>query len=173
MLNRFCFTFAVVLFASSLQAQSSESLEDAELQVVEEAGVSRSAIIEFAKKHLGISYQYGSLDPAKGFDCSGFVHFVFKHFDISLPRTSRQYDELGAAQNPDEFKVGDVLVFYGFSGGDQIGHVGIVCEANGLQSKFIHASSGKANGITISQLDIGQYARRFYKCIDVIRQINE
>jgi len=70
---------------------------------------------------------------------------------------------------PEEFKVGDILVFYGYKDSKHIGHVGIICEADGMNSKFIHASSGKAMCVTISNLSSEGYKKRFYKCIDVIR----
>lgn len=172
MLNKLFFISVVVLFTTGLQAQNNPSKGAAEELLAVETGINRSEIADFAKTYLGTAYLYGSLDPMKGFDCSGFVYYVFNHFNIKLPRTSKQYDHLGAGKDPEEFKVGDVLVFYGYRDSVQIGHVGIICEANGMQSKFIHSSSGKANGITISQLDTGQYARRFYKCIDVIPNKN-
>jgi len=93
---------------------------------------------------------------------------VFKEFHIKVPRSSREYQFLGKNLRPEEFKVGDILVFYGFRDRTYIGHVGIICEANGMKSRFIHASSGKAYGVTISKLDSEGYKRRFYKCIDVI-----
>jgi cell wall-associated NlpC family hydrolase len=130
--------------------------------------VNRTEIIKFATKYLGTTYRYGSIDPAKGFDCSGFVFFVFNHFNIRLPNSSKEYKSLGTALKPEEFKIGDILVFYGYRNKTSIGHVGIICEANGMKSKFIHASSGDAYGVTISNLDSKMYTRRFYKCIDVI-----
>jgi len=133
-------------------------------------GVDRTALIAFAKKYLGTPYRKASTDPKKGFDCSGFVRFVFSHFNMTLPRSSREYKALGTALNPEEFKVGDVLVFYGYKDKTHIGHVGIICEANGMKSRFIHASSGRAKSVTISNLGSDGYKRRFYKCIDVIRQ---
>lgn len=130
--------------------------------------VNRTEIIKFATKYLGTTYRYGSIDPAKGFDCSGFVFFVFNHFNIRLPNSSKEYKSLGTALKPEEFKIGDILVFYGYRNKTSIGHVGIICEANGMKSKFIHASSGDAYGVTISNLDSKMYTHRFYKCIDVI-----
>jgi cell wall-associated NlpC family hydrolase len=130
--------------------------------------IDRTEVIDFAKTYLGTTYRYAGYDPAIGFDCSGFVYFVFKNYNIDLPRGSREYKLLGTALNPEEFKEGDVLVFYGHNDSSQIGHVGIICEANGMKSKFIHSTSGKAYGVTISELDSEHYARRFYKCIDVI-----
>lgn len=128
----------------------------------------RSELINYATTFIGKPYCYACSSPAKGFDCSGFVSFVFKNFNISLPRSSSAYASIGRELKPDEFKTGDILVFYGYKDKTRIGHVGIICEANGMQSKFIHSSSGKAMGVTISELGSEMYTRRFYKCIDVI-----
>jgi len=132
------------------------------------SGINRADIIRFAKKLLGTPYRFASSNPKKGLDCSGFVKYVFEKYKINLPRSSKSYDAVGKAQKPSEFKVGDVLVFYGFKDKTRIGHVGIICEADGMNSKFIHSSSGKAKGVTISELGSAMYTRRFYKCIDVI-----
>lgn len=126
----------------------------------------RDAIIAFAKQYMGTAYCYASSNPKKGFDCSGFVNFVYNHFGIELPRSSSGFKNLGRALKPQEFKVGDVLVFYGYRDTNSIGHVGIVYEANGMKSKFIHASSGKEMAVTISDLGSEMYTRRFYKCIN-------
>ncbi|MCX6280693.1 MAG: NlpC/P60 family protein [Bacteroidetes bacterium] len=132
--------------------------------------VDRQVLVGYAKQYMGIPYCNSSMDPKKGFDCSGYVKFVFGHFGIILPRSSREYKALGTALKPDEFKLGDVLVFYGYKDSKHIGHLGVICEANGMKSKFIHASSGKAMGVTISNLGSQGYKKRFYKCIDVIKQ---
>jgi cell wall-associated NlpC family hydrolase len=128
----------------------------------------RDSIINYAKKYLGTPYLYAGNDPKKGFDCSGFIHYVFDHFDVDLPRSSGSYKNLGKAKKPNDFKVGDILVFYGYKDKTTIGHLGIICEANGMQSKFIHASSGKVNSVTITSLATEHYTNRFYKCIDVL-----
>lgn len=128
----------------------------------------RDSIIAFAEKYMGTPYCYASSDPVKGFDCSGFVHFVFKHFDIDVPRSSAEFGKLGPALKPADFKKGDVLVFYGYRDRTSVGHVGIVYEAKGMQSTFIHASSGSEYAVTISDLGSEQYTGRFYKCVDVV-----
>ncbi|KAF2079131.1 C40 family peptidase [Flavobacterium sharifuzzamanii] len=130
--------------------------------------INRDSIIAYAKQYLGTPYVYASSNPQKGFDCSGFVSYVFKNFGMTLPRSSSGYKNLGQALKPEEFKVGDVLVFYGYKNRNVVGHVGIICEANGMQSKFIHASSGKAQQVTITALDTEHYTKRFYKCVDVL-----
>lgn len=126
----------------------------------------RDELIAFAKKHLGAPYRWASASPKHGFDCSGFVNYVFKHFGLELPRSSAGFKNLGKALKPEDFKVSDVIVFYGYRDKHRVGHVGIVAEANGMKSKFIHASSGKEKAVMISDLGSMGYAKRFYKCLD-------
>jgi cell wall-associated NlpC family hydrolase len=165
MLFKLSFIALIAIFTNCLQT-TDKALPVKPL--IKTEAIDRTQVIEYAKTYLGTTYHYAGINPEKGFDCSGFVYFVFKNFNINLPRGSKEYHLLGTALKPEEFKVGDVLVFYGHSDSAQIGHVGIVCEANGMKSKFIHSTSGKAYGVTISELDSEHYARRFYKCIDVI-----
>lgn len=165
MLFKLSFITLITLFANSFQLPDKALPEKPLIKTLE---IDRAKVLEYANIYLGTTYHYASIDPARGFDCSGFVYYVYKNFNIDLPRSSREYKLLGKALQPWEFKVGDVLIFYGYKDSVQIGHVGIICEANGMKSKFIHASSGKAYGVTISNLDSEQYTRRFYKCIDVI-----
>lgn len=126
----------------------------------------REEVIAYAKKYLGTKYCYAGGSPESGFDCSGFVNFVFKHFDIDLPRSSSGFASIGRSLKPEEFQVGDVLVFYGYKDRNSVGHVGIICEANGMKSKFIHSSSGKEMAVMISELGSDMYTKRFYRCID-------
>ncbi|MER3464122.1 MAG: glycoside hydrolase, partial [Chitinophagaceae bacterium] len=46
------------------------------------------SIVSFSKTLIGTPYRYGSTDPKVGFDCSGFITYVFNHFSISVPRSS-------------------------------------------------------------------------------------
>lgn len=149
-------------------ASKEEPIIITEVSIIEPV-IDRLELIAFAKQYMGTTYIHGSIDPDKGFDCSGFVYFVFRQFQIDVPRSSRDYESLGIALQPEDFKVGDVLVFYGYMDYTSIGHVGIICEANGMKSRFIHATSGKAYGVTVSDLDSKGYSHRFYKCVDVIR----
>jgi cell wall-associated NlpC family hydrolase len=161
----------VSLLANCIQPQHEIQQVELDHEVIMAPEVNRSELIAFAKNYLGTTYQYASADPGKGFDCSGFVYFIFRHYNIDLPRSSREYIFLGPTLKPEEFKEGDILVFYGFYDNTQIGHVGIICEADGMNSKFIHSSSGKTQGVIISDLGSDLYTGRFYKCIDVISLI--
>jgi len=157
---------ATILFSSFTLKKENKLINDQTEKI--QTTIDRDSIISYAKQYLGIHYLYAGNDPKKGFDCSGFVNYVFKHFDVSVPRSSSGYKNLGVSKKPEDFKVGDVLVFYGYKNRTVVGHVGIICEANGMSSKFIHASSGKAGSVTISDLDSDHYSKRYYRCVDVI-----
>ena len=52
-------------------------------------------VIDFAKTLIGVPYKYASTDPKNGFDCSGFITYVFNHFGIIVPRSSIDFTEVG------------------------------------------------------------------------------
>lgn len=163
----YIFIIISAILCSSFTCKKKHTTDSSLLQKTQ-GEIERDSIISYAKKHLGTPYLYAGNDPEKGFDCSGFVSYVFHHFNVTLPRSSGQYKNIGIKLNPEDFKVGDILVFYGYKDKTIIGHLGIICEANGMNSKFIHSSSGKVNSVTITSLDTQHYTNRFYKCIDVL-----
>ncbi|PVH26590.1 C40 family peptidase [Sphingobacterium corticibacter] len=126
-------------------------------------------IIAFAKKLLGVPYRYGQTSPNTGFDCSGFVYYVFKEFGISLPRSSAGMGQAGADVALEEAKAGDIILFTGTNPAKRsIGHVGIVLSNEDKEGlRFIHASSGKAQAVTETNLE-GSYQRRFMKVVRVL-----
>lgn len=130
---------------------------------------SEQELISFAKKLLGIKYRYGAASPSHGFDCSGFVHYVFKQFNITLPRSSSAIGQTGKNILLSDAKAGDIILFTGTNPARKtIGHVGIVLSNNdGKGLRFIHASSGKAQAVTETPLE-GSYKKRFMKVIRVI-----
>jgi len=161
-----------ILFISAILCSSFTCKKEhvSEIRVIQKTKekIDRDSIITYAQQYMGTPYLYAGSDPNKGFDCSGFVSYVFQHFNVSLPRSSSGYKNIGKKLAPEDFKIGDILVFYGYKDKTVIGHLGIICEANGMQSKFIHASSGKVNSVTITSLDTEHYTNRFYKCINVL-----
>ena len=157
---------ATFLFSSFVPKNENKAIVNPTYRV--QNTIDRDSVITYSKQYLGTPYLYAGNNPKKGFDCSGFVNYVFQHFDVTVPRSSSGYKNLGKSKLPEDFKIGDVLVFYGYKNKNIVGHVGIICEANGMKSKFIHASSGKAGSVTISDLDSEHYSKRFYKCVDVL-----
>ena len=96
------------------------------------ANLSENAIIAYASNFLGTPYLWGGTSPSTGFDCSGFTQYVYKHFGISLGRTT--YDQIndGVQVSRDNLKSGD-LVFFGASGSPS--HMGIYVGNN----TYIHS----------------------------------
>ena len=123
-----------------------------------------ASLASFAKTLIGIPYVYASTDPNVGFDCSGFITYVFHHFNISVPRSSIDFSNLGKTVSLEDAKAGDLILFTGTNELERkVGHMGIVIENDikgGLQ--FIHATSGKAMAVTITQLN-DQYRKRFIR----------
>ncbi|WP_084106197.1 C40 family peptidase [Demequina sp. NBRC 110056] len=83
------------------------------------AAISGSAIIAEAAKYVGTPYVSGGSSP-RGFDCSGFVSYVYKQFGISLPRSSGAYWNVGTRVSSPQ--AGDIIV--------TPGHVGLYAGPN-------------------------------------------
>ncbi len=137
---------------------------------VDTRNVRPAELVNFAQKLLHVPYRYASADPAQGFDCSGFITYVFNNFHISVPRSSIDFTNVGLEVPVNEAKQGDLILFTGTESDSSyitrsVGHMGIVTQ-NTDSLRFIHASSGKANGVTITPLN-EYYLRRFVKVIRV------
>jgi cell wall-associated NlpC family hydrolase len=131
------------------------------------ASVEASSFVEYAKTLIGTPYLYGSTDPARGLDCSGFVNAVSDHFGIDVPRSSVEFTDFGTTIQSSDAVPGDLILFTGTNPDKRIvGHMGIVTSNNNGALAFIHSSSGKANGVTVSELD-GYYETRFVKVIRI------
>ncbi len=131
--------------------------------------VDRDSLVAFAKSFVGTPYLYESTDPLKGFDCSGFITHVFNHFNITVPRSSYDFANLGIKKTLATCKTGDLLLFTGTDPNERtIGHIGIVCETVNGNPAFIHSTSGKAYGVTITSMDNQFYKDRLMAVIDIL-----
>jgi cell wall-associated NlpC family hydrolase len=125
-------------------------------------------VIEFAKTLIGTPYKYAAQEPNIGFDCSGFVNYVFAHFNIKVPRISREFASIGKEIMVEDAKIGDIILFTGTNTNDPtIGHVGIITSNDNGIIQFIHSSSGKNIGVIISNLE-GYYQTRLVKIIQLL-----
>ncbi len=126
-------------------------------------------LTNFAKTLIGTPYKYGSIEPQQGFDCSGFITYVFNHFNIAVPRSSIDFTNVGTEIQTNEAKPGDLILFTGTDSTIRnVGHMGIIVE-NGDSTKFIHSTSGKAYGVTITPLN-EYYQGRFVKIIRIFNK---
>lgn len=120
----------------------------------------RAAVVDYAQRFLGTPYVYGGTDPKRGFDCSGFVQYVYHHFGINVPRTTKQYVNYGKRVERKQVKPADLLLFSLYDDYKTIGHIGIVSKVSDGRVWFIHAASGKGSGkVMISELE-GVHIRR-------------
>jgi cell wall-associated NlpC family hydrolase len=124
-------------------------------------------LLAFAQTLMGVRYKYGSSDPVNGFDCSGFITYVFNHFNIAVPRSSIEFTNYNKVVDLNEARPGDLILFTGTDSTiREVGHMGIITSVNNDLVEFIHSSSGKANGVTITPLN-KYYLGRFVKVIRV------
>jgi cell wall-associated NlpC family hydrolase len=103
----------------------------------------------------GIKYKYGGVSPETGFDCSGFVRYVFQQAtDLTLPHGARALSQLGQAVPLEQLQPGDLVFFNTLK--SAFSHVGIYLGNN----RFIHAAS-LGGGIQVVHLDDEYWTKRF------------
>jgi len=133
---------------------------------IDTKGVQPNQVVSFAKTLIGVPYLYGSTDPAKGFDCSGFITYVFKNFGIVVPRSSIDFTNIGKEVSAAQAREGDLILFTGTDSLDKfVGHMGIVV-SNTDTLRFIHSTSGKQHGVTITPLS-NYYKGRYVKTVRI------
>ena len=98
-------------------------------------------VVEIALKHVGTRYRWGGASP-DGFDCSGFVRYVYSRVGVSLPHNAAKQYRYGTPVPRDELQPGDLVFF------DRLRHNGIYIGGG----KFIHArQTGKR--VSVARLD--------------------
>lgn len=101
-------------------------------------------LIAKAKTLIGLPYRFGGTSPVSGFDCSGFMQYIYKHTaNVDLPRRSEDMASVGQRISREALKAGDMVFFK--THGSAISHVGMYIGEN----RFIHAPrTGKSIEIT-------------------------
>lgn len=125
----------------------------------------KDALLEDAKYFKGGRYIWGGTTP-HGFDCSGYVQYLYKKHHINLPRTAWSQSKSGTPINKNQLEEGDLVFFLtDKKRGIPVTHVGIYLG----DGEFIHAAS-KKKGIIISPLNTGYYAKKFVSASRVLPQ---
>lgn len=134
---------------------------------IDTKNVSAVAVVQFSKTLLGVPYKYGSMKKENGFDCSGFINYVFNHFNVKVPRTTVDFTNAGKEVPIGDSKEGDLILFTGSDAkSGVVGHMGIVTKTTQHDVSFIHAASGGGKGVMISALN-SYFIPRFVKVIRV------
>ena len=109
-------------------------------------------IVAAATNYIGVPYVFGGTSPY-GFDCSGYVQYVFAKSGISLPRTADVQYEVGTPISTTDLVSGDLVFFSTYTYGAS--HVGIYVG----DGQFIHASSSR--GVTIDSLGSSYWSSHY------------
>ena len=109
-------------------------------------------ILSFAAQFQGLPYVWGGTTPSPGFDCSGYVQYVYEHAGISLDRTSEQQFNDGVAVSQSELQPGDIVFFHTYSSGAS--HVGIYAGNNTM----LDSSNG---GVSYDDMTNSYWASRY------------
>lgn len=173
-MKKILFIFCFICFASlASRAQSTnpslpEQYQEMMKKILNKINTPAVQLLTFAKSMVGTPYRYASSNPDKGFDCSGFVSYVFGNFGFKVPRSSREFAGTGVPIKLADAKVGDVLIFTGTNPRvRKIGHVGIIYSIKDGDIKFIHSTSGKAHGVTVTEFN-DYYKSRFMKAVSIM-----
>lgn len=118
-------------------------------------------IVAFARQFIGVPYVWAGRS-SDGFDCSGFVWYVYDNFGIHLPRMADGQFEVGLQVGRRDLAPGDLVFFSTYEPGPS--HVGIYA-GSGL---FIHASSG-ADAVTVTPINKAYYLERYLGARRLIR----
>jgi cell wall-associated NlpC family hydrolase len=119
-----------------------------------EAGLAPGFLVaSLAQQYVGSRYVWGGASPA-GFDCTGFVMWVFGQFGVALPHNEAGQLASGEAVGRDDLQPGDVLVFANtYRRG--LSHVGIYIG----DGRFVHAAD-EWHGVEVSSLGDGYWSSR-------------
>lgn len=133
-----------------------QNTETQETPSVPTTSASGDKIVSFAKQYLGYRYVYGGTTPGSGFDCSGFIYYVFNSCGYSISRSLSAQASKGTAVSKSELQPGDIVFFNNTSSG-ALGHVGIYI-GNG---NMIHAANPN-RGVVTDTINSGYYNTYYY-----------
>jgi len=158
----------VLVYKGNLNASSQNTYSDTSIiaftskSIVDSSKLKEElldSMVVFAKKFIGLPYRYKGYDNS-GFDCSGYIHYVFNNFGYNVPRSSIGLAGIGKEISLTEAKKGDLLFFKGRNiSNKKIGHVSMVIAVDENSVTMIHSTR---RGIIIDRLnEIDYYKTRF------------
>lgn len=116
---------------------------------------SAQEIILHALSQTGVKYKYGGINPESGFDCSGFVRYVFQQAaNLTLPHGARAISQVGQNVAQSELQPGDLVFFNTLK--SVTSHVGIYVGNN----RFIHSPSA-GSSISVTDMNDAYWSKRY------------
>ncbi|MEK0362774.1 C40 family peptidase [Pseudomonas sp. CBC3] len=153
-LEGFEFDFSNAVSESDISAKSDEPTEQQLRELADDESYKLPALADSVLERgftlVGTPYRYGGSSTRTGFDCSGFVGFVFrKEAGLELPRSTREMIKVDAPKVArSELEPGD-LVFFNDRGRGRVSHAGIYIG----DDQFIHSSSSRSGGVRVDSLN--------------------
>lgn len=151
--------FAILLFLLPLSSLAEDAAEVPPEEVAAEQPAAPSRVqqlLSYATSLTGTSYKFGGKSPETGFDCSGYVRYVFKQVGgLSLPHNALAISKVGQKISTAELRPGDLVFFNTLR--RSISHVGIYLGNN----RFVHASSTRSGVVEVSDLRDSYWTKTF------------
>lgn len=149
------FIFFSVILSTNTFSQNTNSVEVTPDRYFEVTG----KMIEMAKKYIGTPYRSGGKSKT-GFDCSGFMYYLFQQFNYTISPSSKSLFSFGEEIEKDCVQVGDFAFFRGRSN-TSVGHVAMVINVDENNFDIIHATVSKGVMIDKNVLSSPYYKPRF------------
>ncbi|MCE9633793.1 MAG: C40 family peptidase [Methylophilales bacterium] len=149
------FIFLMILTATANVSYAEEPSGDKSLSLIEQASNTAQEVLMSALALTGTPYKFGGTSPETGFDCSGFVSYVFKQAaNFTLPHGARAISQIGQNIPVDQLQPGDLVFFNTLK--STFSHVGIYIGDN----RFVHAPSA-GGGVSVVNMKEDYWAKRF------------
>ncbi|MEO9330866.1 C40 family peptidase [Ectopseudomonas guguanensis] len=123
------------------------------------------SLLDLGRSLIGTRYRYGGNSVQSGFDCSGFVGYLFREeVGLELPRSTRELINLDAPKVARaDLEPGDLILFND-RGRGRVSHAGIYLG----DDQFIHSSSSRSGGVRIDSLDDSYWNRSYLQAKRVL-----
>jgi cell wall-associated NlpC family hydrolase len=143
--------------ASLAQVDAEESVDFADDKPYELPQLADS-ILSHGLSLVGTRYRYGGSTVKSGFDCSGFITYLFKEeLGMQLPRSTREMINIDAPLVEREALEPGDLLFFSTNGRGRVSHAGIYLG----DDQFIHSSSSRSGGVRVDSLEDRYWNRTF------------
>lgn len=149
------FLFLLMLAAATSLCHAEEPAIDPSPNLLEQASSTAQDVLMSALALTGTPYKFGGKSPETGFDCSGFVRYVFQQAtNFTLPHGARAISQIGQNIPVDQLQPGDLVFFNTLK--SAFSHVGIYIGDN----RFVHAPS-TGGGVHVVNMKEAYWAKRF------------